>query len=148
MPTYNGTIQFYNDFREQLGKGVHDLSSHTLKMLLVDASYNFDAAHSVLADVNGELSGNGYARATLANVQWTESSGVGKLDFDDPQFAAAGGSLVARRWIVFNDTPSSPDKPLIASGLLDATDEDVTVTDGNMLTYVVPAQGFFSLTAA
>lgn len=146
MPSYNGTIQFYQDFAEQLGKGVHDLNSHALKMALVTSSYVFDAAHSTLSDITNEVSGGGYARQDLANVVFSEASGTGKLDFDDPVFPASGGNWTARRWIIFNSSPVSPANPLICSGLIDSGNNDVTVTDGNSLTFVVPGAGLFTLT--
>lgn len=146
MPTYTGTIQFYQDFAEQLGKKNHNLNADALKMLLVTSSYTFNAAHTQLSDISNEVSGSGYARQTLANVAWTESSGTGKLDFDDPVFSASGGNWTARRWIIFNDTTTSPADALICSGLINNADADVTVTDGNSLTFVVPGAGLFTMT--
>jgi hypothetical protein len=145
MATYNSSLDWYNDFAEQHGKGVHQLASHTLKMLLCSSSYTFSAAHAVLADISAELSGSGYARQTLANKQWIEASGVGKLTFDNIQFSASGGNLTARRWVLFNDSVSDPLKPLICSGLINSADQDVTITDGNIITLNCPAGGLFQL---
>lgn len=146
MPTYTGTLQFYNDFSEQLGKKNHNLATDTLKMLLVTSAYTFSAAHSALSDITNEVSGNGYARQTLANVAFTETAGVGKLDFDDPVFPASGGNWTAKRWVLFNDTTTSPADALICSGLINNADTDVTVTDGNTLTFNVPGTGLFTIT--
>lgn len=146
MPTYTGQIKFYQDFAEQMGKKVHNLNADTLKMLLVTSTYTFSAAHATLSDITNEVSGNGYARQTLANVAYTETAGVGKLDFDDPVFTASGGAIVARRYVIYNDTPTSPADPLICCGLIDNADANVTITDGNSLTFVVPTAGLFTIT--
>lgn len=144
MPTYTGTIQFYQDFSEQLGKKAHNLHTDTLKMLLVTSSYTFSAAHATVSDITNEVSTNGYARQTVANQAWTETTGTGKLDFDDPVFSASGGNWTARRWVLFNDTHASD--ALICSGLINNADADVVCTDGNSLTFVVPGAGLFTMT--
>lgn len=143
MPTYTGTVQFYNDFAEQLTKGVHN-SGDTYKMGLVTSSYTFSAAHTILTDITNEVSGNGYARQTLS-VSISEASGVATWDFTDPVFVASGGNWTARRWFIFNDSATSPADALVCSGLINSADADVTVTDGNDLTYVVNASGLFQV---
>jgi hypothetical protein len=143
-----GTIQFYNSFLEYLGDGTIDLDTHTFKLKLVTSSYTFSAAHTVVADLTNEVSGGGYAEATLDSVTWTRSSGVVTFDCADEVFTASGGNFTARRWVLYDDTPTSPADPLIASGLLNNADADVTVTDGNTLTWAPNASGIFTLQEA
>jgi len=57
---------------------------------------------------------------------------------------AAGGSMVARFAVLYDDTAANKD--LIAYCLLDSAPADVTVTTGNSLTIQINAAGVFSLT--
>lgn len=146
MTIYNGTIVPYQSFREYIGTAIN-LSTDTLKMLLTTSSYTPSASsHTVLADITNECSGNGYARATLGSVSWSHSGATATFDFADPTFTASGGSIVARYWAIYDDTPTSPADPLVAYGLLDSTPADVTITSGNTFTFQINASGLFTLT--
>lgn len=146
MATTTATLNFYNSFLLNLAKNIN-LSTDTLKIGLVTSTYTPDASsHTILSDITNELSGNGYARQTLAGVSLTESGGVVTLDFNDPVFSASGGSFTARRYFIFDDTVATPNKPLIGFGLLDDNNLDVTVTDGNTLTINVNISGFLTIT--
>lgn len=146
MGTTTGTFNFYDSFKEYLGDGTIDLDGDTFKVLLTSSAYTPNAGtHTTLTDITNELSGNGYARQTLTSVTWTEASGTVTFDSADPQWTASGGSIVARYWVLYDDTPTSPADPLIAYGLLDNTPADVTTTDGNTLTASVNASGWFDL---
>lgn len=145
MTIYTGTIAVYNSWKEQIGKSAN-LASDTFKMLLTTSGYSPNlSVDSVLADITNEVSGSGYTRATLGSVSFTESGGIATFDFADPTFTASGGNIIARRWVIFDDTVASPVKPLMFTGLLDAADADVTVTSGNTLTFNVNASGLFTL---
>lgn len=143
MATYTGTNAVFNKWLENMAKAAN-LASDTFKCLLVTSSYTPDlAAHDELADITNEVSGSGYARQTLANVAFTESGGSVKFTCDPIVFTASGGSIVARRFVVYDDTPTGD--PLICVGLINNADTDVTVTDGNTLTLTIPAGGLFSI---
>lgn len=146
MPSYTGTTNIYNSWAGNIAKSV-DVSSDTFKMLLTTSAYTpSQSAHTVLADITNELSGNGYARQILGSVTFTQSTNVWTFDFADPVFTATGGSLVARYWVIYDDTPTSPADPLVAYGLIDSTPADVTTTDGNTLTININASGLFTVT--
>ena len=145
MTLFTSTIQFYESFKEQIGKTI-DLGADTFKMLLTTSSYIPDlAAHSVLADISNEVAGAGYSRQTLLSVLFSQVGGVATFDFDDPVFSASGGNITARRWVIFDDSVATPTKPLICTGLIDSTDQDIVITDGNTLTMQISAQGLFTL---
>lgn len=134
----DGTSHIYNSAIEFLATGM-DLSTDLLQMGLLSAAYTPDVSdatgHEVLADVTAyELNGNGYSRQTLTNVTWTRSGQVATLNCDDPVFTASGGDLVAKYWFVFDNSATSPTKPLLCYGLLWDDDETVTVPDGNEIT--------------
>ena len=145
MTNYTGTINIYNSWKENMVESAN-LGSDTFKILLCTSTYTPSiSAHTVLADITNELSGNGYARQTLGSVTSAQSAGTYTFDFADPVFTATGGSLVARYWVIFDDTPTSPADPLVAYGLIDNTPADVTTTDGNTLTFTVNASGLFTI---
>jgi len=143
MASYTGTIAFYNSWREYLVEGVNS-GSDSFVMGLVTSSYTFSAGHSTISDITNEVSGNGYSRQTLASVTSSHSSGTYTFDFADPVFTASTGSIVARRWFIFDDTVAGD--PLVCSGLIDNADADVTTTDGNTLTFNINASGLYTLT--
>lgn len=141
------SISFYNSFREYLADGTIDLDTHTFKVMLVSSAYTFSASHTVKADITNELStANGYTAggATLGSVTWAHSGGTATFDAADTVWTASGGSITARRAVIYDDTAASDE--LVASILLDTTPADVTATDGNTLTLQWNASGIFTIT--
>lgn len=111
MASYNK----FQDFVEQLGKGVHQLhaAGHTLKIYLTNATPDA-AADAVKADLAGITEENGYAPADVQQ-DYTETGGTGTLTGVDYEWTASGGSFGPFRYVVlYNDTPTSPADPLIA----------------------------------
>lgn len=140
MATYTGTLEFYNSFLLNSLRDF-DLSVDSFLMGLVTSGYIPDPAnHSALTDITNELVGNGYARQNITGLSLTELGGVVTWTFDDTIFTASGGSLVARRFFVYNS--SHANNPLVGFGLLDGTNLDVTVTSGNSLTVQPNATAF------
>lgn len=113
MATYNK----FQDFVEQLGKGVHQLhaAGHTLKVYLSNAtpSASADAVKADLAEISA---GNGYtAGGDDVQNDYTETTGTASLTGTDVVVTASGGSIGPFQYVVlYNDTPSSPADPLIA----------------------------------
>jgi len=110
------TFNKYQDFVEQLGKGVHQLhaAGHTLKVMLSNTAPNA-ATHTVRADSTEISAGNGYtAGGTDTQNDATEASGTLTVTGVDVVFTAAGGTVGPFRYaILYNDTPTSPADPLI-----------------------------------
>lgn len=147
MATTTGTLNVFDSFKRDVQNGTIDVDGDTFICGLSTSTYVANKnTHEVLADITNELSGNGYARQTLASVQLTEpSNGTWRFDSADPVFTASGGSIVARTWWIFDDTPASPLDPLCFYGLLDNTPADVTTTDTNTLTIQVNANGYYEM---
>lgn len=145
MATTTGTLIVYDSFKRDKSNGTMDLDNDTFIVGLSDSNYTPDrTTHETLSDITDEISGNGYGRQTLANVTLTEPvNGTWEFDADNPVFTATGGSIVARWWWLFDDTPTSPADPLCFYGLLDNAVADVTTTDGNTLTFNINASGFY-----
>jgi hypothetical protein len=103
----------FQDFVEQLGKGIHDLNADTLMLYLTNNTPDV-ALDAVKADLAGITEQFGYAAADAINT-YTEASGTGTLYCTDKVWTASGGSFGPFRYVVmYNDTPGSPVDPLIA----------------------------------
>ena len=135
MATFTATLNFYESFKLDLCKDIN-LDTDTFKFGLTTSAYTPNSsAHSTLADITNELSGNGYAQQTVANISLTLGGGTVTWDFDDVVFTASGGSLVARYFFVYDDTVAGD--PLVGWGLLNDVGVDVTITDGNTGTLII-----------
>jgi hypothetical protein len=122
------SFQKFNQFVEDLAKGVHNFASHTCKIALTNTAPA--AANEVLANITQITAGNGYSAgggvATFTSCEQT--SGVMKLILQDVTFTASGGSIGPFRYaVLYNDTPTSPADPLI--GFWDRGSE-ITLLDG------------------
>ena len=110
------TFNKFQDFVEQLGKGVHQLhaAGHTLKVYLTNDTPDaaLDAVKADLAEITAQ---NGYPAGGVDIQQdYTESGGTGTLTAVDVVFTASGGSFGPFRYaVVYNDTPTSPADPLV-----------------------------------
>lgn len=106
----------FQDFVEQLGKGVHQLHAggHTLKVYLSNTTPDA-AADAVKADLAEISAGNGYnAGGEDTQNDYTEAGGTGSCTGVDVTWTAAGGAIGPFRYVVlYNDTPTSPADPLI-----------------------------------
>lgn len=112
MATYNK----YQNFVEDLLRGVHDWDAHTFKVMLSNTAPNA-ATHVVRADSTEISGGNGYTSGgNTTTITVSETGGTGKIVGTDPTtWTASGGSIGPFRYaILYNDTPTSPADPLIA----------------------------------
>lgn len=112
MAAYNK----FQDFVEQLGKGVHQLhaAGHTTRCFLSNDTPSA-SADAVKADITEISGGNGYT-AGGADTQndYTETTGTASMTGVDITWTASGGSIGPFRHVVhYNDTPTSPADPLI-----------------------------------
>ena len=103
----------YQQFVEDLGLGVHNLDTGTLKIALTNTAPS--AAHATLSQITEIGAGNGYsAGGSDATGVYTESAGTATLAGTDVVFTASGGSIGPFRYaVLYNDTPTSPADPLI-----------------------------------
>ncbi len=113
----------YFQFVEDLLQKVHDLfgtsgsTADVCKVMLSNTAGDVVQTLATRSQVT-EISGtNGYTTGgtSVANVG-TRSSGTATVNGTNVTFLAAGGSMAAFRYIIlYNDTPTSPADPLIAS---------------------------------
>ncbi len=106
----------FQDFAEQLCKGVHQLhaAGHTLKVYLTNATPNA-ATHTVKADI-AEISATGGYTSGGYDIQndLSESGGTVTVTAVDVTITASGGSIGPFRYaIIYNDSAASDN--LVAS---------------------------------
>ena len=128
---------------ELLLDGTVDIDTHVIKVALFDSS--FSIATRFYTTTNELATAFGYTQggATLASVTWVEAAGVAVLDAADVTWTAAGGDIVARYAVIYDDTDVG--KTIIGYSLLDTTPADVTATAGNTFTITWDATGILRL---
>lgn len=140
-----------NDFVENAVEGMN-LGSDTLIIALSNTAPASETnnpttdGNGVLANVSQIAYANGVTAAstrTLANVTSAQTSGTYKLSADDLTLTASGGSVPAFRYIyIYNDTVTSPAKPLI--GYYDYG-SSLTLNDGDTFTIDIGTNGILTL---
>ena len=121
----------FQDFAEQVLKGVHNLDTHALKVMFTNSAPV--ATNTVFGDLTEITAQNGYSSGGLSldNNVVSETGGTAKLVIDDEVFTATGGSVGPFRYVVlYNDTAASD--PLIGwydygSALTLADGESITI---------------------
>lgn len=125
----------YQNFVEDLGKGVHQLhaAGHTLKVYLSNTAPTATDTIKSTGSATEISAGNGYsAGGTDIQNDYTESGGTGTCTGVDVVFTASGGTIGPFRYVVlYNDTPTSPADPLI--GYWDYG-SSLTLADGETFT--------------
>lgn len=109
------TFNKFNQFVEDLGKGVHNLSTGQLKVALTNTAPT--AGNAVYADLTSPLATTNLSGATPFNVTTTsaeQTSGTLELILVDLTLTATGAVGPFRYVVLYNDTPTSPADPLIA----------------------------------
>lgn len=130
MATFNKFNQFVGD----IGLKVHNLDTDAIKVYLSNTAPNA-ATMAVKADLAEITTGNGYAGPIDIAAAYSQSGGVGTLTSTDQVVTATGAIGPFRYVVMFNDTPTSPAKPLIGwwdygSAISLATGETFTVDFG------------------
>lgn len=121
----------FEQFSEDLAKGVHNLSSNQLVVALSNAANPPSAS---LDAVLGDFTQIAYTNLSSRNVTTTsceQTSGTTKLILQDLVLTASGDVAAFRYVILYNDTPAGPVDPLI--GFYDYTSE-VTLHNGDTFT--------------
>jgi|ERR687895_937809 hypothetical protein len=104
----------FHCFVEDKNEGVHKLAADTLKVMLTNTAPV--ATNTIKANITEITAANGYTAGgnTISVTSSAQTSGTYKLICADTVFTASGGTMGPFRYAVFyNDTPTSPAKPLI-----------------------------------
>lgn len=138
------TYTKFNQFVQDLCTKVHNVDADTLKIMLTNTAPV--ATNAVKADIVEIAAGNGYTAGGTQAVfsSGAQTSGTFKLILSDVTFTGSGGSFGPFRYaVLYNDTPTSPAKPLIAFWDYGTS---ITVTNGNSFTVDLDqAGGVFTL---
>ena len=110
------TFNKFNDFTEQLTRGVHDFDAHTFKVMLSSSADAPVATDTVRADITTELTtGAGYTSGGAATtITVSETSGTTTVQGTEVVFTAAGGNIGPFRYVtLYNDSATSPADALV-----------------------------------
>lgn len=135
----------FNDFVEQLCKGVHDFSTHTFKCALFTSGV--DAADATYSDISATEVANGYGYTTggeTLSVSVSETSGTVKVSVTaDKTWTASEGSISNIRYaVIYND--SATNKNLVCYWDYGS---QVTLSDGESFTVDFDqTNGIFTIT--
>jgi hypothetical protein len=113
VATYNK----FQDFSEQLIRGVHDWDAHTFKIALTNTlPVNTQASLDTVTNHPAPAAANGYtAGGTATTITISETTGTTTVSGTQVVFTASGGNLGPFRYaILYNDTATSPADALIA----------------------------------
>jgi len=131
------TLTTFDDLAEQIGKGVHDFSTHTFKLALTNSAPNA-ATHDELADITEISASGGYTSGgyTLTSVGYSESGGTATLTTSSPfTITASGGSVGPFQYLVIYNDTSTGDKLVgyynYGSALTLADGESLAITSGS-----------------
>lgn len=125
------TYQKFNQFTKDLIDKVYNFGSDSFKICLTNTAPV--ASNSVFGDLTEITAHNGYsAGGTATTITESTSSGTAKVVASDVVFTASGGTIGPFRYVVVYDTtPSSPLKPLIAFADYGSS---ITLNDGETFT--------------
>lgn len=103
MAAYNK----FQDFVEQLGKGVHDFSTHTIKVFLTNEQPL--ATDTVKLDMVEIAAGNGYTAGGFSVTPvWSEAGGTAQLAGTDVVVTATGAVGPFQFVVEYNDSTIAP----------------------------------------
>lgn len=113
MATYNK----FQDFTEQLAKGVHNFATHTFKVALTNTlPVNTQTSLDTGTNHPPPTAANGYtAGGTATTITTNEAAGTMTISGTQVVFTATAGGIGPFRYaILYNDTATSPADALIA----------------------------------
>jgi len=112
MATYNK----FQDFSEQLVRGVHDWDAHTFKIALTNTAPTATQTTWNLTDHPAPAAANGYtAGGTATTIAVSETSGTTTVTGTQVVFTATAGGIGPFRYaVLYNDTATSPADAAIA----------------------------------
>ena len=130
------TFNKFNQFVQDVASGVHQMqtgTTHVYKIALTNTAPV--ATNTVLANITEITAGTGYTAGGISGGTVTGSQTSGTFKFTlgtDPVWTATGSMGPLRYAVLYNDTPTSPLKPLIGwwdygSSITLATGETFTV---------------------
>lgn len=128
MAVYNK----FNQFTKDVVDGRHVFGTHTFKVMLTNTAPA--ASNQVKTDITEIAAGFGYtAGGPTTTITTSTSAGVAQATASNVTVTAAGGSIGPFRYaVLYNDTQTTPSKPLVGwwdygSAITLATTEQLTI---------------------
>jgi hypothetical protein len=139
------TLTLFQQFKENLAKGVHDFTSDatcTVTVALCAAANAPVATNSVLADLT-QVAYTNLSSRVVTGITAEHTTGTVPFTATDLVLSASGGAVATFRYIaLYDDDPTSPADPLI--GWLDYG-SNLTLADGESLTLDFGVNGLATL---
>lgn len=138
------TFNKFNQFVEDLAKGVHNFTDDTtctVTVALCNASNAPVATNSVLANLT-QISYTNLSSRVITGITAEQTSGTVTFTASDLTLTASGAVATFRYVVLYNDDPTSPADPLI--GWYDYG-SDVTLSSGE--TFTIDFTGGFATLA-
>jgi hypothetical protein len=131
MPT--SSWNKFNDFSEQLIRGVHDFDAHTFKVALTNTAPTASQTTWNVTDHPAPAAANGYtAGGNTTTITVSESAGTTTVQGTQVVYTATAGGIGPFRYaVVYNDTATSPADAAV--GWLDYG-SNLTLASGETLT--------------
>jgi hypothetical protein len=128
MAAYNK----FQDFVEQVLKGVHVIGTHTYKIALTDTAPVATQTQFLLANHPAPAAANGYpAGGAATTLTVSEATGTATVQGTEATFTATAGGIGPFRYaILYNDTATSPADAAVAWFDYGAS---ITLNDGESL---------------
>lgn len=100
----------FQDFSEQLIRGVHDFDAHTFKVALTNTAPTATQTSWSLANHPAPAAANGYtAGGATTTISVSETAGTTTVSGTQVVFTATAGGIGPFRYaILYNDTATSP----------------------------------------
>src|SRR6185503_13225684 len=105
----------FQQFAEDLGKGVHNFTSDatcTVTVALCAAANAPVATNSVLANLT-EINYANLSSRVVTGITWEHTTGTVTMTATDLVLTASGAVATFRYVVIYNDDPTSPADPLI-----------------------------------
>ena len=104
----------FNDFSEQLVRGVHDFDANTFKVVLTNSAPT--AANTILTDITQIANGGGYTTGgETTTITIAEVSGTTTVSGTEIVWTGSGAGFGPFRYaVLYNDSTTSPLDALIA----------------------------------
>lgn len=103
----------FQDFSDQLVRGVHDFDAHVFKVALTNSAPV--ATNTVLANITQIANGNGYLTGgSTTTITVNEATGTMTVQGTEVVFTASGAMGPFQYAVLYNDTATSPADALIA----------------------------------
>lgn len=99
----------FQDFVEQMARGIHDWDNHTFKVFLTNSTPNA-ASNTVKADLTEVSAGNGYtAGGNATTITVSETGGTATVAGTSPAtWTASGGTIGPFRYaVLYNDSATN-----------------------------------------